>query len=118
MSDHIELDRRNYALTTETLDMENFLQISCAGETLATVCSPQGRGEFFAVFNGNGLDDEDNDLHEKDAVKLFSTAADDADAWRQAVRYGYLHALGKMMTADKREENNPLTEALRNIFAA
>jgi len=110
MSIDDEIARRNYALTTATFDCEHLVQISCGGEILATVCNPNGHPDYFAVFNGNGLDDEDNDLGHEHAIKLFDTL-DEQDAWRQAVRYGYLHALGKMMTADKRLEDEALTRA-------
>ena len=98
-----EIARRNYALSVETFDCEHLLQISCGDELLVTVCQPI-ESDFFAVFNGNGLDENDEDLGPKDAVKLFANKGDINEAWRQAARFGYLHALGKMMTADQRDE--------------
>jgi hypothetical protein len=103
MSIENEIARRNYALTTATFDCEHLIQIYCGDEVLVTVCQPI-ESDFFAVFNGNGLDSEDNDLTNSDAVKLFAMKGDENGAWRQAARFGYLHALGKMMTADEREE--------------
>jgi len=101
-----EVARRNYALTTETHDCENMLQIKCGGEILVTVCQPAGPTvpTEFLVFNGDGLDAEDNDLTAADAVKVFPVRLDVNDAWRQAARFGYLHALARMMTADIRQE--------------
>jgi len=98
----LDIARRNYALTTQTFDCENMLQISCGGEILVTVCEPVD-SDFFAVFNGNGLDEEDGDLPISEAVKLFARG-NEKEAWRQAARFGYLHALGKMMTQDARED--------------
>lgn len=97
-----EIARRNYALTTETFDCEHMLQIKCGGEVLVTVCEPVD-SDFFAVFNGNGLNGDDEDLPIDQAVKLFSRG-NEKEAWRQAARFGYLHALGKMMTHDTRED--------------
>jgi len=110
-----DLARQNYALTAETFDVEHFLQISCGDEVLVTVCAPAGptESDFFVVFNGTGLDDDDNDLTEKDAVKLFARGHE-TEAWRQAARFGYLHALGKLMIQDKRDEE----DALERAFAA
>jgi hypothetical protein len=101
-----EVARRNYAITTETFDCENMLQIKCGGEVLVTVTAPAGPpvAEVFAVYNGNGLDENDEDMAISDAVKTFPVKGDVNDAWRQAARYGYLHALGVMMTRDAREE--------------
>jgi hypothetical protein len=104
MSIDNEIARRNYALTAQTFDCEHLLQISCGDEILVTVNRPV-ETNMFAVFNGNGLDEEENDLPIDNAVKLIAfTSADENDAWRQIARFGYLHALGKMMTADQREE--------------
>ena len=100
-----EIERRNYALVSSTFDAEHFLQISCGGEVLVTVTAPAGPAvpETFCVFNGNGLTEEDEDMAEGDAVKRFAARGDVNDAWRQAARFGYQHALAKMMTADVRE---------------
>lgn len=101
-----EVARRNYALTTQTFDCEFMLQIKCGGEILATVTQPAGPSvpEEFLVFNGDGLDAEDNDLTAADAVKVFKVKGEARDAWREAARYGYLHALSKMMVPDARED--------------
>ena len=106
MSIDNEIARRNYALTTQTFDSEHFLQISCGGEVLVTVCTPAGPSvpEEFIVHNGTGLDDQDEDLPVNQAVKRFPTRGDTSSAWRDAARFGYLHALAKMMTQDVRDE--------------
>lgn len=101
-----EQARRNYALEAYTLGEENFLQIRCGSVIMATVSAPSGPAvpEEFIIYNGTGLNDED----EEDAkliVKRFPTRGDLNAAWRDATRYGYQHVLAKMMTADIREEN-------------
>lgn len=103
-----EQARRNYALEAFTLGEENFLQIRCGGEILTTVCAATGPAvpQFFIVHNGTGLDDDDNDLPTAKAIKIVAAEGDPAEAWRIAARYGYLHALGRMMTADQREERD------------
>ena len=44
------------------------------------------------------------DLPVSKAVKRFPTRGDTSSAWRDAARFGYLHALAKMMTQDARDE--------------
>ena len=95
--------RRNYALTVETFDCDNFLRISCAGELLVTVTRGVGDAEdHFLVFNGDGLDEEGDDLEASKAAKRFQIHECVNEAWREASRYGYLHALSKMMVPDQR----------------
>lgn len=100
-----EQTRRNYALEAFTLGEENFLQIRCGGEIFATVTAPSGAPvpTEFVVYNGTGLNDEDEE-DAKLVVKRFPVRLDINDAWREAARFGYQHALAKMMTADVREE--------------
>lgn len=101
-----EIARRNYALTVNTFDVENFLQISCGDEILVTVCAPAGPSipNQFVVFNGTGLDEDDNDLDISEAAKVFKVKTCVGDAWREAARHGYLHALSKLMIPDSRED--------------
>ena len=97
--------RRNYALTAETFDCEHFLRISCADEALATVT--QGIGKyvnFFLVFNEDGLDEFDADLDANMAVKRIEIHECVNEAWREAARFGYLHALSKLMVPDQRAD--------------
>ena len=99
--------RRNYSLHTDTFDCEHMLQISCGGEILVTICQPAGPSiaQAFLVFNGNGLDEEEADLGPEDAVKIFKVEDEDVNgAWREAVKFGYGHALAKMMCADAKAE--------------
>lgn len=99
--------RRNYSLHTDTFDAEHMLQISCGGEILVTICQPAGPSiaEVFYVFNGTGLADDDTDLGAEDAVKIFKVEDEDVNsAWREAVKFGYGHALAKMMCADAKAE--------------
>lgn len=99
--------RRNYSLHSDTFDAEHFLQLSCAGEILVTICQPVGgpEPEEFRVFNGTGLDADDNDLEAADAVKIFRVVDEDvSNAWRMAVKFGYSHALALMMCADQKAE--------------
>ncbi len=100
-----EQARRNYALEAFTLGEENFLQIRCGGEVIATVTAPAGPSvpTEFVVFNGNGMT-EDDEEDPKLVVKRFPTRGDSNAAWREAARFGYQHALAKMMTQDVREE--------------
>lgn len=100
-----EQARRNYALEAFTLGEENFLQIRCGEEILATVCAPAGAPvpTEFVVYNGTGLNDED----EEDAkliAKRFPVRTSTNDAWREAAKFGYNHALAKMMIPDARED--------------
>lgn len=100
-----EIARRNYALTAETFDCDYLLRISCGDEVVVTV---EGMGdpddpEEFRVYNGTGLDDQDlEDINQ--IVNVFQVGDSVSASWREAARWAYVHALGKLMTQDAREE--------------
>ena len=100
-----ELARRNYAIEALTLGEENFLQIHCGDEILVTVSSPCGNedpGEFI-VYNGTGMN-EDDEEDPRLIAKRFPVGDITAEAWREAARFGYLHALSKVMIPDARRD--------------
>jgi hypothetical protein len=103
-----EFARSNYALTADTQETEHFLQLSCDGQVLVTVTRDYDEGEAhtFLVFNGDGLDEDGGDLTADHAVRMFPVKLVLGDAWREAVRFAYLHALAKMMIADARDERD------------
>jgi hypothetical protein len=100
-----ERARQFYALEAHTFDEDYFLQIHCGENVLVTVSaspSPDSPDEF-VVYNGIGLDD--NDEEDLNAVaKRFVVDINPMDAWREAVRFSYLHALSKMMLPDQRSD--------------
>lgn len=115
MSDIMQGDARtNYALTTETFDMDHYLQISCGGTILATVMHSNTQENMFLVFNGDGLneDEDDSEMSDDQAVKQIAFTSNRInDAWREIARFGYLHALGKMMIEDARNERDEFSFA-------
>jgi hypothetical protein len=100
-----ERARQFYAVEAHTFDEDYFLQIHCGDEVLVTVSAvpnPESPEEF-VVYNGIGLDD--NDEEDQNAVaKRFDVDINPMDAWREAARFGYIHALSKMMIPDRRND--------------
>lgn len=99
-----EQARRNYAIEAFTLGEEYFLQLHCGEDILATVSADNPEDpEEFVVYNGTGMTEED-EVDPESVSKRFPVAINPMDAWREAARYGYLHALSKMMVPDQRAD--------------
>lgn len=99
-----EQARRNYAIEAFTLGEEYFLQLNCGEEILATVSADNSEDPAeFVVFNGTGMTDEDEE-DPTSVSRRFPVSTNPMDAWREAARYGYLHALSKMMVPDQRAD--------------
>lgn len=98
-----ELARRNYAIHAETFGEEFYLQISCGDEILTTISAGPYQVEptEFVVYNGTGLDENDED-DPSSIVRRFAIDNEPMDTWREASRYCYLHALSRMMVPDQR----------------
>lgn len=99
-----EQTRNNYAIEAYTMGEDHLLKLFCGGECIVTICTPaEPHISQFIVYNQDGLDEDDVEDPNL-VVKRFPVRTSVNDAWREAVRFGYAHALSRMMVVDKRRD--------------